>query len=551
MKKIYKLAALALLSIPAFAQTPFWTNTSYRGAFAPAPTPMWTDSWTEWDPQNKVYPTATQTISTDITSNTTWTTGQTYLLQGQIYVKNNAVLTIQPGVVVLGDAATVGAGLFITKGSRIEAVGTVSQPIVFTSNQDPGLRDLGDWGGIILLGKAANNQPGGVAYVEGLAPTADTEFGGGTTPDNSDNSGTLKYVRIEFGGYVYQPNKEINGLTFGSVGSETTIDFVQVSFANDDGFEWFGGTVNCKHLVSYRNLDDDFDTDFGYSGQVQFGLSVRDPQIADNPSVSTSEGFESDNDATGSSTTPLTSAVFSNITLIGPYRGNTGATIASGYRRGARIRRNSNLKIYNSIFMDHSRGIHIDGSACEANAATGTLRFKNNIVAETTPGRTCETNTTVTAFTSSVTTWFANSSNDSLVSSAGILVTPFNYTSPDYRPAGSSPALTGADFTDGTFTGGFVGINELTNLIENSFAVYPNPANTDIKLTFTINENHSLNINMYDMLGNLVKVLAAEKEFSKGAQMLNINTSDLSNGIYYISLDINGNKETKKVVITH
>src|ERR1700752_4756376 len=208
MKKIYKLAALALLSVPAFAQSTLWTATSFKGAFAPAPTAMWTDTWTEWSPDTKVYPAATQTISANISTNQTWVTGQTYLLQGQIYVKAGAVLTIQPGVVVLGDAATPGSGLFITKGSRIEAVGTAAQPIVFTSNQDPGLRDLGDWGGIILMGKGANNQPGGIANIEGIAPSTDTEYGGGTSPDNSDNSGTLKYVRIEFGGYIYQPNKE-------------------------------------------------------------------------------------------------------------------------------------------------------------------------------------------------------------------------------------------------------------------------------------------------------------------------------------------------------
>jgi hypothetical protein len=160
------------------------------------------------------------------------------------------------------------------------------------------------------------------------------------TPDNNDNSGTLKYVRIEFGGYVYAPNNEINGLTFGAVGSGTTIDYVQVSYSNDDAFEWFGGAVNCKHLVSYRNLDDDFDTDNGYSGIVQFALAIRDPQISDNPSVSTSEGFESDNNATGSSVSPYTRAIFTNCTLIGPsYRLSlpNGGTLASGFKRCARI----------------------------------------------------------------------------------------------------------------------------------------------------------------------------------------------------------------------
>ncbi|HRP53228.1 MAG TPA: hypothetical protein PLI97_06930, partial [Fluviicola sp.] len=299
MKRIYLSMLVATLGLSQ-SNAQFFETTTYRGAFAPAPTAMWTDGWANWDPQNTNYGTPNVTISTNITSNTTWTSNNVYLLSGQIYVKNNATLTIEPGTIIMGNKAVNGSGLFITKGSKIMAEGTSTSPIVFTSNQAPGARGAGDWGGLIILGKAANNQVNGVANIEGLAPTSDTEFGGGTTPDNNDNSGKLSYVRVEFPGYAYQTDKEINGITLGSVGDATEIHHVQVSFCNDDAFEWFGGTVNAKHLVSYRNLDDDFDTDYGFSGQIQFGLIVRDPDIADNPSVSTSEGFESDNDATGS-----------------------------------------------------------------------------------------------------------------------------------------------------------------------------------------------------------------------------------------------------------
>ena len=281
MKRIYLSALFASLgTVAAFGQD--FYETTYRGAFAPAPTAMWTDGWSNWDPQNTNYGSSNQTITSNITSNTTWTAGNVYLLQGQIYVKNNATLTIEPGTIIMGDKAVQGSGLFITKGAKLMAEGTVNAPIVFTSNQPAGSRAAGDWGGVILLGKAANNQANGIANIEGLAPTTDTEFGGGTTPDNNDNSGSLKYVRIEFPGYAYQQDKEINGLTLGSVGAATQIEYVQVSFSNDDAYEWFGGTVNARHLVSYRNLDDDFDTDYGYSGNVQFGLIVRDPNIADN-----------------------------------------------------------------------------------------------------------------------------------------------------------------------------------------------------------------------------------------------------------------------------
>lgn len=444
MKKIYFSALLASLCNVALSQG-FIVPTSYRGAFAPAPETPWTQGWTDWDPQNTVYGNPTVTITTSITTNTTWTANNIYLIQGQIYVKNGATLTIEPGTVIMGDKNSVGAGLFITQGSKLNAEGTAAMPIVFTSNQPAGQRALGDWGGIIIMGRANNNQPGGIANIEGLAPTADTQYGGGANPDDNDNSGVLKYVRVEFGGYVYQPNKEINGITFGAVGKGTTVDYVQVSFCNDDAYEWFGGNVNCRHLVSYRNLDDDFDTDNGYSGKVQFGLSVRDPQIADNPSVSTSEGFESDNNAAGDASMPQTSAIFTNMTLVGPLRGDVNAVVASGYRRGARIRRNSGLKIYNSIFMDHLRGIHIDGTACEGNATNEVLKFENNINAGFLTGRAKEVNA---GSTFGINAWYETHMNDSVVSTANILINPYDFLNGDYRPAGGSIALTNFDFTD-------------------------------------------------------------------------------------------------------
>jgi len=310
MKKLLLASLFALFINTAFAQAPFITQTCYRGAFAPAPTPMWTNNWTSWDPQNNVYPAPTVTVSSNILANTTWSVGQTILITTPIFVKNNSVLTIQPGVVIRGQKNTT-ASLIITKGSQLIANGTPTAPIVFTTDQAVGLRGVGDWGGIILLGNAINNNANGIGNIEGLPISADTEHGG--TNDN-DNSGSMQFVRIEYCGVVYQPNQEINGLTLGSVGRSTILDNIQVSYCNDDAFEWFAGTVNAKHLVSYRNVDDDFDTDNGFSGSVQFCLAVRDPQLADNPAVSTSEFFESDNNASGTAATPLTSGIFSNAT---------------------------------------------------------------------------------------------------------------------------------------------------------------------------------------------------------------------------------------------
>lgn len=523
MKKIYLSVLFAGLgTLAAFGQD--FYETTYRGAFAPAPTAMWTDGWANWDPQNTNYGTPNQTISTNITANTTWTAGNVYLLQGQIYVKNNATLTIEPGTIIMGDKAVQGSGLFITKGAKLMAEGTVNNPIVFTSNQAVGSRSAGDWGGIILLGKGVNNQTNGVANIEGLAPTTDTEFGGGATADNTDNSGKLTYVRIEFPGYAYQTDKEINGLTFGSVGSATEVNFVQVSFSNDDAFEWFGGAVNARHLVSYRNLDDDFDTDYGFSGNVQFGLIVRDPNIADNPAVSTSEGFESDNDATGSTNTPQTNATFSNITAVGPYRGNTANTIAAGYRRGARIRRNSAIDIRNSVFMDFQRGVFVDGTACEGNATNGLIVYKNNIVAGNATGKVTER---TASSTFDIISWFAAGMNDSIASTAGILTTPYNYLAPDYRPAGSSPLLTGADFT-GMSVG--LGIKEVSAIA--GVSLYPNPTNSNAKLFVDVAQNSTIEVVVMNANGQVMQTVAT-KYAEVGTHEFTINANEFAQGLYY------------------
>ncbi|MEJ7680261.1 MAG: T9SS type A sorting domain-containing protein [Segetibacter sp.] len=416
------------------------TPVTYRGAFAPAPTPMWTESWTNWDPQTAAYAATTVTASGHITANTAWTKNNVYLLSGVVYVDSLVTLTIEPGTVIRGDNAVANSALIVKRGGKLLAEGTACNPIVFTSNLPAGSRNKGDWGGVILLGRARNNQTGGVGYIEGLAASADNAFGG---TDDADNSGLLKYVRIEYGGYVFAPNQEINGLTFGSVGAGTTIDYVQVSYSNDDSYEWFGGSVNCSHLVAYRGLDDDFDNDNGFSGKVQFCLGVRDPNISDNPAVSNSEGFESDNDANGSTNMPQTSAVFSNITVIGPYRGDPNATVAPGFRRGARLRRNTGLKIFNSILMDYATGLFIDGPAAFANAANGVLKFKNNIVALAGPAqRVAENDSSRTVFLT------AGNNNDSVGTTTGVLTAPYDFLNPDYRPAAGSLALSNYSFTD-------------------------------------------------------------------------------------------------------
>ena len=510
---------------------------AYRGAFAPAPAAMWTDNWTNFDPNNAVYPASTMDVATNITSDTHWTSCNTYLLKGQIYVKNNATLTIDPGVVIKGDATAVGAGLFVTKGAKLIAEGTAIKPIIFTSSNVAGSSSKGDWGGVILLGKASYNINNGLNNIEGIAASADTEYGGGTTPDDNDNSGSMKYVRIEFGGYIYAANQEINGLTFGAVGRGTTIDNVQVSLANDDSFEWFGGTVNCSHLLAFRGLDDDFDTDNGFSGKVQFCLGVRDPSISDNPTISTSNGFESDNNATSSSVAPYTECVFSNVTIVGPHFRQTlpnAGTLATGFGRAAQLRRNSKQKIFNTIFMDYNNGLHIDGVTTETNALNNELKFKNNIMAANTAAKVAYVNATGNNASFNISTWYAANNNTTVVTSAGLLTKPYDVTSAliftglDYRPATGSIANTGADFTDAALLS-----NSSEIITASAHAnVYPNPFSNNFKISFDSTLTDDVRITTIDMTGRIIEI--KNVSFSE-IDNLEIG-SNYQSGMYLISV---------------
>ena len=305
------------------------------------------------------------TVSGSITTNTTWTRNNIYLLSGFVYVRSGAVLTIESGTIIKGDKASKGS-LIIETGGQIMANGTAAQPIVFTSNEPAGSRARGDWGGVIILGRAPVNLAGTPTIEGGVGSTF-----GGNLPN--DNSGVFRYVRIEFAGIPFQPNSEINGLTMGGVGAGTTIDHVQIHSCGDDSFEWFGGTVNAKYLISNSATDDDFDADNGFTGRVQYGLSIRGANVAD---VSGSTAFESDNDNGGSTNTPQTAPVFSNFTALLQNR-----TATANFTRALHLRRNTNISIFNSVFVGWPQGLFIDGAAAQANATNGTLVLRNNVLA--------------------------------------------------------------------------------------------------------------------------------------------------------------------------
>lgn len=334
-----RLVAVALLALVAL------TSCSSSGDDAPAPTP-----------DNTVV------VTGDLTGTINWTRNNKYLLRGNVFVTSGAVLNIESGTVILGDVGTNRGTLVVLVGGRINSNGTASQPVVFTSSRPVGQRNYGDWGGILILGRASNNLAAPVNIEGGIQRAGAAVQWGGPTPggmaiDDNDNSGIIRYTRIEFGGVPVAPNSETNGLTMYAVGRGTTVEYVQVSFIGDDGFEWFGGTVNGRFLVSYRSLDDDFDSDNGWSGNVQFGLAIRDNVAAD---VSGSNGFETDNNSGGTAVTPFTTGLFSNITVIGP--GNPeGINVSGDYNAGVHIRRGSRMSLHNSAVSGFRTQIIIEG----------------------------------------------------------------------------------------------------------------------------------------------------------------------------------------------
>lgn len=365
-------------------------------------------------------------------------TGGTYTLKGYVYFTAGTTLSIPKGTIIKSDISQKGA-LIIERGARIEAVGTAQEPIVFTSGKAAGERARGDWGGVIILGNAPTNRP--------LSPAPLIEGGvdrryGGADPD--DNSGIMRYVRIEWAGIAAEPGSEINGLTLGGVGSGTTLEYIQVSYGNDDAYEFFGGTVNAKYLVAYATSDDDLDFDFGYTGKIQFAVIQRRPEIAD---TDNGNGVEADNDGSGSSATPFTRPILSNVTWIGPNGDpNTNAQISYANR----WRRNVRFEVHNSVMMGYPKGgFGLEGTATATEYSNGNSLFRNNLVhAFTNPYKSIDGNA-ASVISQNEMQIKAEAEGCITYSNANdiMLVDPFNWDNPNYMPMVGSPALSGASFT--------------------------------------------------------------------------------------------------------
>lgn len=423
-------------SDPSLADT-FFDKVAYKGAFGTAD---WTANWTNFDPKTTTYGAATETLTGNITANKSLDGAKVYLLKGSVYVTDGVTLTIPAGTVIRGDQESKGT-LIITRGAKLIAEGTSTKPIVFTSNKAAGSRAPGDWGGLIILGKAVNNIPGGTGLIEGGFTLP---LGGHGGADNADNSGTLKYVRVEFPGIAFMPENEVNGITFGSVGSGTTVDFVQVSFSGDDSFEWFGGNVNAKHLVSIGNVDDVFDFDNGYTGKLQYLVAQRDPALADQ--AGQSNGIEADNSAKDFSAAPRTRPVISNMTIVGP--GNTSVDEKHEYAN--LWRRGSKMILANSVFIGFRYGLDIRDKETGDALTDGTSLIKNNIYQSFTAGKDVVADGSTPSFANVdlLKTYLSSKDNQIIdaTAAAALLSTPFNLTAPNFTVKAGSAAATGASF---------------------------------------------------------------------------------------------------------
>ncbi len=447
MKKFFKNIALVALAVAAVS---FTACTKDNGG------------------QNEPLPGTGETLDLgdgseayEIKGNVTLSYPNVYNLRGFVYVTSGSTLTIEPGVIIKGDRATK-ATIIVERGGKIMAQGSKDRPIVMTSSAAAGQRKPGDWGGLIILGKARNNQ--GEMQIEGGVRS----MHGGT--DDNDNSGVLSYVRVEFAGVEYSVDNEINGITFGSVGKGTKLDHVQVSFSGDDSFEWFGGSVNATHLVALATWDDCFDTDNGFSGNLQYLFAVRDPKTGDK---SASNGFESDNCSTGAEATPFTSAVFANVTLVGPVvdpanytdEAKTNGSPTGFFQNAIQIRRNSRLNLFNSVIAGYPIGVNIDNdknsntqeamiagnSVMEGNIMAGMIKnFQDKATNKPTPITDIES-----TVVKGIWEQYSNAAPLAKISDLKFQGNPQSLTAPNAIPTASSPAATGAVWTNSKVATGF------------------------------------------------------------------------------------------------
>lgn len=409
----------------------------------------------------------TAILSGSIASNRTLTADTTYILRGFVYVNSGATLTINAGTRIVGDTTALGSSLFVLRGARLVANGTESAPIVFTSQRSAGNRSPGDWGGLIIVGNARSNRTGSI-IVEGSdgsvvgAQPGGVVYTGGT--NDADNSGSLSYVRVEFAGYATLTDAELNSFTLAAVGSGTTLQYLQALAGLDDHFEWFGGTVDGKYLVSYEAGDDHFDTSEGYRGRNQFLIAMQStfltPRAGAGAISSDPQGFEVDGCNGGGCVAPMGGNAqsagaadglwnmnqFANFTMIGT---PTGVTVPSNGGVGMVLRRGTGGHYLNGVIARWpQRGISLRDSTTNNRFQADSLIVRNLYLAENTAafdavGSNFGQETAFAARNSNITVGATSVTAASLFTALPIVSATTRASDLDWSPAANSPIATG------------------------------------------------------------------------------------------------------------
>lgn len=362
----------------------------------------------------------------DILEDRTLSSDYDYLLRGPVFVKSGVTLTIQPGVTVYGEQAKLGI-LIINQGAKIMAEGTADAPIVMTSDAAIGSRARGQWGGLIINGRAPTNQ--GITFGEG-----DTGAFGGDDP--ADSSGVLRYVRVEYAGIEFSEDNELNGIAFQGVGSGTVVEYVQVHMNQDDGIEMFGGTVNMKYALVTGARDDSFDWTDGWTGKGQFWVAQQYGDDADN-------GFENDNSSKNNEATPRSAPTIFNVTLVGDPAGpksDNGMLIREG---AAGMYANFIVTGFNKV------GLDVNTPSSHQQANNGGLIVKNSIFFNNGKGNfgdeKVDPENPENFDEAAWAIGLGNKENDPN------LEDPFNKDNPDFRPGSGASSMSPAKPTDGYF----------------------------------------------------------------------------------------------------
>ncbi|MEQ8524584.1 T9SS type A sorting domain-containing protein [Gracilimonas sp.] len=569
----------AVLSGAVIPEDAFFSEVSFKGAFGGN---NWLAGWTALDQYGYLSESGTpgmEAVSGNITEDTYWTADNEYLLDGMVFVTDGADLYIEAGTTVRGGEGQDldASGLVITRGSRIFAEGTSSNPIIFTAEDDANLTkdDVGEWGGLVILGRASTNNTV-EATIEGVNEiSSDPDLVGYGGTDDMDDSGVLRYVSIRHSGINIgsSSGNEIQGLTLGGVGAGTTIEYIESFASGDDGYEWFGGTVNTRYLISAFNNDDAFDWDQGFRGKGQFWFVIQDSDQAGRSAEMDGAG----GDETG---TPFAYPVISNATYIGP---GVSSTPSGDPGQMLEFRDNTGALYANSVFTDHPGNAlrvedvdGVDDFDSRARLEADSLNITNSIFFSFGTGTTFADMAT-NGYEETMLSANSNTIVDPMLrgisrtDDAGLDPRP-NPDSPVYGtavameddwfyPTNYAGAFDGSNWAAG-WTAldayGFLGSGLVTDTegspseVPNSVTLnqnYPNPFNPTTQISFTLPQAQQVTLKVYDMLGREVATLANREMFSSGMSTLNFNASNLSSGLYIYRLTSGNVAVTRKMTL--